>query len=258
MAENNQTFNLRFFNEESTINPNSFNAKELGQLIISFYEGLKELLDVRYPEYNTEEFNLSLIQIENKSESLTWAYTSSKEVEDALLEYSNNITKKTYTDLPTPTYKSVRDIHNITKLKRCNAELVQKGNRLFIVTNEDSLIKQENTLIKSDLLIYGILNKIGGDINKAWVECYDGSRISFKITDEQLVKLRTKVKEPIALKGEAKWSAYSQKIVSFKLKEVIDYIPNTIQDGFDNLKKISTGWNDLSNDNIIKFLNGDT
>jgi len=251
------SFILRFFDDDRSINPESFSGKELGELIISFHEGLKELIDVRYPEIDSNEIKISLVGIEDKSESLLWKSSGEPQVISALNELGVAISKRTYTDLPHNTYKSVKNIFSITKKKKCNAELVERNNRLFIVRPDDTLIKQENVLIKSDMLIYGVLNKIGGDKNRAWVELYDGSRISFPISDLQLVQLRNKVKEPISLKGKATWSASSKHVIYFKINEVIEYNPESVYEGFQEIKKVTTGWDDLNNNaDIINFLKG--
>ena len=257
MIDNN-FFTLRFFDDTKNINPFSFNGKELGELIISFHEGLKELIDVKYPEIDSETIQLSLVGIENKSESLLWQSSGEQQVQSALIEYGNAISKQTYTELPHSTYKSVKNIFTLTKNKNCNAELVERNNRLFVIKPSDTLIKQEKVLTKSDMLIYGVLNKIGGDKNRAWVELYDGSRISFPITDEQLVQLRNRLKEPVALKGKATWSVISKQVIYFKLIEVIDYNPDNIYEGFQNLRNLSTGWDSLKNDtDITNFLKGE-
>lgn len=260
MAAETNIFTLRFFDEDKTISPESFSAKELGQLIISFYEGLKTLIDVRYPDINSEQLQLSLVTIENQSQSLTWAASGYKEVAEALHDLGNAVTKNTYTDLPTPTYKAVRSIYGITKKKKCSAELVEKGKRLFVVSKDDQLIKQVNVLVKSDMVLYGILNKIGGDKNRAWVELYDDSRISFPISDEQLVVLRSKVKEAIAVQGTATWNTISKRVVYFKIKSVIDYTAGAVSEGFEEIRKLSSGWDsDQTNNNkgITDHLNGE-
>ena len=251
------SFILRFFDEDKNISPESFSGKELGELIISFHEGLKELIDVRYPEIDSNTIKISLVGIEDKSESLLWKTSGEKQVTAALLEYGTAILKNTYTDLPHSTYKSVKNIFSITKRKKCNAELVEKNNRLFVVTPKDKLIKQENVLLKSDMLIYGVLNKLGGDKSRAWVELYDGSRISFPVTDEQLILLKVRLKEPVALKGKATWSAISKQVIYFKISEVIDYKPQTVVEGFDAISSIASGWDKFnSNTDIVNFLKG--
>lgn len=257
MDENSHIFKLRFFDDNNTITPQSFNGKELGELIVSFYQGLKELIDVRYPEIDSNTINISVIGVENKSESLLWQTSGELQVNEALKEFANAVSGKRYADLPYSTYKTVKNIFSITKKKKCNAELIEKDNRLFIITPHDELIKQQNVLIKSDMLLYGILNKIGGDKPRAWVELYDGSRISFSITDEQLVQLRNRLKEPVAIKGKATWSIISKQVVYFKITEIIDYRPENIIEGFQNLSKLLKGWDSINdNSDIINFLKG--
>lgn len=254
MPEKRDIFTLRFFDDNKSISPTSFNAKELGQLIISFYEGIKELIDVRHPHIETKELNISLIDIENKSESLTFSNSGPQSINSALKEYGQFISEKKYADLPKLAYKSVKEIYRLTAKKNCNAELIESKGRLFIVTPNDRLIRQEKLLIKSDLLVYGVLIKLGGEKNRAWVDLYDGSKISFPITDQELVVLRSRLKEPVALSGTATWNTLSKKVVYFKLKEIINFQPSTVAEGFENIKKISSGWNNLTDKEIINIL----
>lgn len=256
MSEGDNKFTLRFFDNEIT--PRSFSAKELGNFIISLYEGLIELIDVRYPQVNLPDVRLNLVDIENRSESLTFAYSDQPEIGEAIKYYGNAVKSETYTDLPEKTFKSIKAIHSIIKGKTCKAELVQHGERLFVVTPGHKFIDQKNVLIKNNLVLYGELNKIGGDKLRAWVDLYDGSKIAFAINNEQLVLLRPLVKEPICINGEAKWNMLTKKVVSFKLKEIIFYTPFQVKEGFDKIKEVASGWDRLNtDDSIVRFLKGD-
>lgn len=258
MSNNANIFTLRFFDNEVT--PHSFNAKELGELVIQFYDGIKDLIDNRFPSINADDVFISLISIKNESESLVFESKGTDEIELVLKDLGIAITKGNPTDLPAKTYKSVKRIHSIAKAKNCCAELVQKGERLFIVEPSNEFIEQQRVLIKSKLVLYGDLIQLRGKAakNRAWVELYDGSKIAFSITDEQLFDLKDKIKEPVALRGEAKWNTISKKVVSFKLHEILDYSPKSVIKGFNDIYKASSKyWDKLSGKDIINHLKGE-
>jgi len=256
VKNNNNIFKLRFYENEVT--PESFSAKELGELVISVYNGLKELIDTKYPTIDSKDVRISLVKIENQSESLSFGYSDQAEVLDAVEEFGLSIKEETYTDLPFKTYKAVKTIFDVSKKKKCKAELVSNNKTLFVVTPDNRLVEQEKVLVKSELVLYGELNKIGGDKTQAWVHLYDGSKIKFEINNDQLYKLREKTKEPIGIKGTAKWNTITKKVVSFKLKEVLEYTSGGVSQGFSDIKHISKGWDEINtNQGIINFLKGD-
>jgi hypothetical protein len=257
MSDDNNIITLRFFGNEVT--PNSFSAKELGLLIIAFHDGVKDLIDTHYPTIDSDDVRISLVEIENKSQSLKFAISERPEVHAAFVELGESIASATYTDLPQKTFNTVKQIHGVTKRKNCSVELVEKGEQRFLVNPGGILIEQKKVLIKSNMVLYGDLTQLRGNPAKAWVHLYDGSKISFTVNDAQLRILRdNKLNEPIGISGQATWNALSKKVVSFKLAEIIPYKPFNIDEGFSALKNLYTGWDDLNAEaDIYSFLNGE-
>ena len=228
-------------------------------LIEYVYDGLKALIEDKYPSVNADEVNISLIDIENTSEKLTFATSGQQEVEDAIRYFGEAVSNNEYTDLPTKAYRAVKLIFREAKGKGCSAELVQKGGRLFVVTPKDNLIEQENVLVRSSINLYGELNQVRANKPRAWLDLHDGSKVSFSLTADQVVQLRGSVKEFVGLRGEARWSTLSNKVVSFRLHDVLTYKPGNAKKGFDDLREISGGfWDSLhTNKDVTNFLKGE-
>ena len=64
MPQDDNIFVLRFYDNEVT--PESFSMKELGQLLISLEEGIKSIIESKYPEVEESDVCLSLVDVENK------------------------------------------------------------------------------------------------------------------------------------------------------------------------------------------------
>jgi hypothetical protein len=257
LTNDSNIFQLRFFDNDVT--PESFSAKELAQLIASFYDGVKALIEDRYPTVSPDEVRISLVGIENKSETLTFTTSEQQEVIDAIAYYGQKVHDNEATDLPQETFNSVKQIHGITKRKGCKAELIQKGKRLFVVAGGDEFIEQESVLIKSSIVLYGNLNQIRANKPKAWIELFDGNKVAFDITEDQIIHLRERFNETIGVRGEARWNTISKKVVSFKLKEVLDYASGNARKGFEEIRNVSAGyWETLNTDKDIRnFFKGE-
>src|ERR1043165_1660386 len=98
MPKDKDIFVLRFYDNEVT--PESFTMKELGQLLISLEEGIKSIIESKYPEADADKISLSLVDVENKSESL---YIRSSDMEygnKAFLAWGRSVKEGTYNNLP--------------------------------------------------------------------------------------------------------------------------------------------------------------
>src|SRR5438093_8455474 len=112
MPENKDIFVLRFY--ENGITPESFTMKELGQLLISLEDGIKSIIESKYPEAEAEEISLSLVGIENNSESL-FIKTSKPEISnEAFLYWGHSIKEGTYINLPEKGFSAYRYILALT------------------------------------------------------------------------------------------------------------------------------------------------
>lgn len=253
MATNKDIFVLRFYDNEVT--PESFSANELGQLLINLEEGIKSIVESKFPESDKEDVKISLVSVENKSESLSFSANGQESTADAFLYWGKSIKKESYTDLPDKAYKSFVYVHKLVEKKKCRSELIYKNEQIYDFSYESALVKPESVLVKSDLSIYGDLIKIGGENSKAWFKLIDGQNIDFIITREQAEELSPKIYKTIGLKGNAKWNAKTRNIVTFKLYDVIPYKAGNLRKGLEKIKNISSGfWDKLNNEEIDNFL----
>lgn len=265
MAEQaDKIFKLRFF--DNGVTPNSFTVKELGSLLLHLDEGIKSIIENKYPEAEVDDVRISLIGVENQSESLIFGVDSNVTI-DAVKDLALSIRESTYTSQPKKAYESFRYIRQLTDSKQCKAELVYKGEQLYVVVPDVEIIKQENVLIETDTVLYGELLKIGSnksfkeDNNKtrAWVELIDGQKFSFPILKEQALELSHSLSKTIALKGKIKWNVQTKTVQSFKLYDVIGYKQGNVSKGFEQIRNITGGfWDTLkSDDDINRHFKGD-
>ena len=262
MNDNNNIFKLRFY--ENEVSPESFTIEELGALLISLGNGVRAIVEANYPEVEHDSARISLVSVKNESESLILA-TDSETTSKGFLDFARSIHDNTYTNLPKKAYDSYKSIHDIVQKKQCKAELVYKGETLYVVVPEDNVIKQENVLIDIDTVLYGILIKIGAssaETNKvkAWVELLEGKTIYFNISREDAYQFSdNKLFKTVALKGKVKWNVLTKSTVGFKFYELLNYKPGNVSNGFQRLRDITSGfWDTLgTDDDITNHFNGD-
>lgn len=252
MNPNDNIFTLRFWGDNNEINPESFSAKELGSIIIAFEESIRAIIDNSFPSVNQDDVRISLVSIENKSESLAFALDDLPETIQALRVFSKSVQNKTYTSLPDRAYSGLRVIHNTVNNKSCNAELKYKSEKLFTLFPNTELIKPESVNIESDGIIYGELLKIGGDKPRAWLRLDDGTTFSFGLSKEQVENLSPNMYKPLALKGKRKINTVTDNIVGFKLYDIVEYKPFNTYNAIKELRSITNGfWDTLGDNNQI-------
>lgn len=261
MTNDNNIFTLRFFGNE--VSPESFSLKELGSLLSSIEDGVKAIVDSSYPAEDAEDVFLSLTTIKNESNSLG-IYSGNDISSLGVVELARSIQSNTYTNLPKKAYESYTEIHKIVQRKQCKAELLYKGETLYVVTPETEIIKQENVLIEIDTVIYGELLKLGipnaeSLKPKVWVELLEGKVISFSVSKEQATELSPHIFKTVALKGRIKWNALTKTTIGFKLYDIVPYKQGNVSKGFEQLRDISSGfWDTLKTDeDINNHLKGD-
>jgi hypothetical protein len=256
MEELDNIFKFKFYNNGVT--PESFSLKELGNLLINIEDSLKSVIDSNYPEINTDDVNLSLVNIKDESDDLFISTLDSpKETINALKYFSESIQNNSYVNLPFKAYNGVKHITQLVKEKECNAEISYKNESLCTITYNYQLIKPESVILKTDTVLYGELIKIGGDEAKAWIELTNGNKINFKISKDQAIQLCPYLYNSISIKGRASWNPQSDFFTDFKLYDILDYKPGNISNAFKELREATSGvWNNIeNNEDINKFLN---
>ena len=250
----NNIFSLRFFGDDIT--PESFSLKELANIISSFEDGINSIIDEKFPHIESEDINISLIEIENKSESLKFKMSNLPEVSQAVYLYGNSVNDNSYINLPDKAYNSLKIIHSAINKKSCRVELKHNEAVIFQISFDKELIKPESALIKSDGIVYGELVKIGGDKAQAWIKTDNENTIKFSLTKEQAKQFQGNLYSPIAIKGEKVTNINTDILVKFKLYEILNYKPFTSFDAIKKLQSITSGfWDTLnSNEEINTFL----
>lgn len=256
MKEADNIFKLRFY--DNNISPESFSLKELGTLLINIEDSLKAIIDINYPEINSDDVNLSLISIENSSDDLSISTLDSPPIETigALKYFTENIQNNSYINMPGKAYSGFKYISQLVKEKQCNADISYKEDKLCTIPFSIDIIKPESIIIKTDTIIYGELKKVGGDDARAWIELTNGNKLSFKITKEQALELCPSLYSIISLKVRADWNPQSDTFTNFKLYDILEYKSGNISNAFKELREATSGvWNKFeTNEDINKFI----
>lgn len=246
MNSPNNLFTLRFFGNQ--VAPDSFSLKEFGELVISINDGLKEFIEETYPEVNVQDVHISVVGIEHKSESICFKTSGQAQISEALQALAAAINTNTYTNLPPKTFEMIKLIYIIAKGKGCSSELVVASNTLFVVGPDANLMEQADVLSSSVMTVYGTLIQLCPIRGKAWIRLHEGDKIASTLTMEQFGQLQGKLHQPIAVKGVGKWNVVSLKIVTFKITEIGTYCSGRVAAGFEALRSISDGWDNILTD----------
>ena len=147
----------------------------------------------------------------------------------------------------------------LLNLKNCKAEFRVNRTVICDLSPDIQFQQKERSIIKTDVLVYGVLNSIGGDTPhlKLVTENQD---IFFQVPKETAKELRGFLYETVGIKGEATYDLKTKSILKFKYYNITDYRSGKISEGFSKLREASSGvWDDLvkSNNDINKYLRKD-
>lgn len=258
MENQSENITLRFHGNGVT--PESFSVKELVKLLSSFEEGLQALIDTRFPQIEADDVQISLIGVENRSNSLVFKSTGEAAIEAPLIDWGKSVQGDNYTDLPVKTLKALTDVHSAAQQKGCDAELVYKGDTLWVVTPDTVFENPDENFVWSNTVLYGELIKVGGRPKaRVWVDTFDGSRVAFYVPPEVAAQLSGKLYNTIALKGQAKLNILTKRVSAFKFLQALEYTPGKISTAFSELRNLTSGYWDKfgSNEEINTQLRND-
>lgn len=260
IGENKDVFTLRFYDEgANSITPESFSVKELGQLLVSIEEAVVAIILDSDPNSEAKRYGsgLSLVGIENKSESLKFKSTEIEGAE-AFENWGRSYNPDTlswYIGKPKKTFEKLR---RITKSKRCNVELHKGDVRIFGIDGNLKIPKKPDVIRNVETTIYGVIEKIGGSNPRAWLKLDTGNSISFPIDIPSAQELSANLYKKVGVRGIAQWNATTQVYTSFQFKK-LTYTPNKLGKATREFRETYNGfWNTKNSDEeILTYLRED-
>lgn len=251
MSEN--EFILRFYGDGIT--PESFTIKELSTILEKIDSSYKKLIESKFPEIDLKKeiAEISLISIENKSESLKFKTLGHEQSSKAFVYWSKQMNDKKYQDLPDSVTIGYKPIFDVIKKKNCSLEITHKSEKVCVLEPNSRFEKPKSNYITKNCNIAGELIKIGGDNSRAWIKGFDNEIISFKVSRELARSLSPKLYNILSFRGNVKENILTNKIIEFKLYEVLEYEQGKTKDAIEKIKNISIGyWDKLNSDDEIK------
>ena len=250
MKKGEDIFTLKFHGDG--IHPDSFSAKELGNILIKIEDSVKAIIDENYPKSDPEKCFISLVGVADESESLAIKAFGQPDIELAFTDFGQSFNNDSYINLPYKAYTGVRHLHSVVQSKRCDLVVVHRKQNLGELSYNIELKKPDDYLIRINTTIFGKLQKIGGKKPRLWIELDNGKTVSLKLTKEQASALKNRLYETISLKGSAKWNPLNDGLSSFLLSDITNYTPGYVLTGIRELREITSGvWDNFNTDEEI-------
>lgn len=103
--------------------------------------------------------------------------------------------------------------------------------------------------------IYGDFLGLSKNNTEGRIVLATGEILSFLVTENQATELSKRKGKTVGLIGSANYNPVTLKIESFILAEIGPYRGGSVAKAFEELRKISTGWDDCkTNDDILRAL----
>jgi hypothetical protein len=248
--EINDILELRLYGDG--ISPKIFKSKDVAELLTNFESALKHYIIANNPDADIDNLYLSPIGLKDESLGLQFSPNVKALFHAAFLAISTAISTNAYSTLPQKTISSLNEVQKIVRQKNCNAEFKINGEK-FADINPNTKIELGSDVIKYETIIYPDVKRVGGNDPHVQIEI-DGKRMSLNLTTDQAKLVSHRLYEEIGLKGIASYSRLDNRIVDFKVSEVLSsYNPSTIKDSFGSLKNIiGKYWDNI--DDIDKSL----
>ncbi|GAC1302285.1 MAG: hypothetical protein NVSMB24_06660 [Mucilaginibacter sp.] len=249
-------FLLKFQGEG--IHPDSFSAKELGNLLIKIEDSVKSIVEENYPKSDPNKCTISLVSIADESDSNYIRAFGQPDVVPAFLDWGRALNNDSYINLPYKAYTGIKHLYTLVQSKHCNLRVVHKSEAIGTLNYEDILKNPDDALIDINTLIVGELEKIGGSKPKVWVKNNVGKINSVRITKEQAAILKPKLYDTVSLKVAARWDINSDTLSRLKLIDINDYQPGYAFEAIKRLRSVTGGfWDEFkSEEDISTFLRG--
>lgn len=233
----NETLELRFFG--SNISPNSFRAKEVGEIFTNIELALTSYIFANNAEIDTTDLFISPIAISNESLGIKFSPNVAKYIVSAFLSISTAIETNSVKQLPIKTIESLQGLQKIVRSKNCNAEFKHNGLKVADFTPNTAIEIEAKDFIVGETIIYGTVQRAGGIKPTVWLVLDDNKKVIIQVNKDQAKKLSQRLYEEVGFRGIATWSKEGYHLVQFKVSDFIsDYEPTSIKESFDEVRNI--------------------
>lgn len=221
MNKQHSKLKLKFAGKEIT--PRSFSARELGELLVDLQKSMAAFAEYfGDKKWSGSEKILSLINVENKSNSLSFAsgYPKAKDGYALMIKAAEN--KHLY-GLPRNAFDGMKRISALTKKKKCNAELSSESlpeRKSAVITPEDTFIIPEEVLLTDFKEFYGEITRVGGSEPKVRFRTFGGTLHDGKASIELTRKIAEMLYQTVKIKAEIKWDPSASEIRGINILHV--------------------------------------
>lgn len=220
------------------ISPKVFKAKEVGEILINFEDALKGYIFENNPTLDTKDLFVSPVAINDQSLGLKFTPNVAKYFVPAFISITTAIKANNVSTLPATTRHALTEVQKIIRIKNCNAEFKIDGEVLANIDANTELSVIED-IIKGDSIIYGVVQRVGGNEPTVWVILNNGKRVVLHVDVPQAKKLSHRLYEEVGFKGNAKWAKQSLTLLEFKVYDILDqYQPRSLKESFGEIKSI--------------------
>lgn len=248
MDATNDILEIRFAG--NNVKPNSVKPHEIAELIVAFEKSLLSDIKERHPEIDVNELLFGFKEI--KDESIGVRFTP-KLVRDIVIGSFTLISTSFKTgDFSYISNETISELKPLTKFSRkhnCTGEFNLNGKTLSSFTATTEIQYNKNQIVEGEIKLFGRVMDSGGDNPNVHLKINDEQNIIISTSEAFAKELAHKLYERVNLIGTAKWDAITYEIKSFKIKEIIDFIPGKTLSAINELKNLTSGYWDKFNTN---------
>lgn len=253
MSTHNPILQLRFVGDH--ISPESFSAKELGNLLIDIQKSLSAIAGIG--DDADETGLISLEKITNESTGLHF-YSNRVAVNDACVRLIKAVDKKDFTALPRSSFEGIKHISKLAKEKKCDAELKNKTASTSAATTlkeKDVLIFPEDVILKDTKDFYGEITRVGGVEPKVQFKTFSGTTHHADISKELARHIANKLYQTVKVKAEVRWIASSDKFEEIRIVDVEEYKVQSNSGLFDELREAMGSYSEKYGSDLEGLIN---
>ncbi|MCW3128199.1 MAG: hypothetical protein JWO03_3857 [Bacteroidetes bacterium] len=231
---------LEFKLEGDGIAPDSFKAREVGEIIISLESSLKAYILAQGQEVDENQLFISLVNVQEGSNRLFLKPNISDLFVAAFIACSAAIAANDYSTLPEKSIKGLQQIQKIIKAKNCDGCLIRNGQTLAEIKPDTEISIPTSHILKGDTIVYGRIIRVGGAEPHVRVKLDNAPLpLTLDVSEDIAVRLAHKLYRVVGFKGTAEWLKVGYSIVSFKVYDVIDkYDPTSNKEAFAEIREI--------------------
>jgi hypothetical protein len=221
LQSNTEDFSFRLHG--TGITPDSFNANEVGKLLLNL-----NALFSTYAEYTSRETidtGISLVGVQNSSLLLAFRARATVQFTAAFLAITTALSQQDYTRIPTGCIEQLKSIQSLVRSKGCDAQFLKNREEYASINASTTIAVPQTGLLRGETVLYGSVRFVGGKTPRTRIELDTGEVISCFISRQLATGLGKRLYKKVILKGMAAWSSLDYTLLDFKIESFQDYNP---------------------------------